>query len=247
MSRLSHLPPLFFIVLSTGVLLAGCDEDVVFGVPDEDTVVETSASISPSPVDFDGDGLSDDAEAASNIGTLDGSADTDQDGFSDGIEFVSPAGDPLNSFVLPSSQANARNRTASELLTDIIDNDGDGLGSNFESDFNLDDNDADIDDDGFSDALELIAGTNPFLSSDFPQRSTPPVSDGLERDINDPDDGDNDGLSDAREAFFGFDENNRDSDSDGFSDEIELLMGSDGLNDMNVPIFSVPVRPETVG
>jgi len=236
------------LMLAAGLLAGlstGCDEDVNIGTGGVDDTTSTSEA-SASQEDSDFDGLSDDVEDESRVGTEDLVADTDQDGFSDGLEFISQAGDPLNSLVVPNSEARARNRLPSEITVDSIDRDQDGLGSNFESDFDLDDNNEDIDDDGFTDALELIAGSDPFSSSSVPNRAQPPASDGIERTGTGPIDRDQDGISDEREAFFGYDPTNRDSDGDGFSDGIEFLMGSQALDAVNIPNFLVPNRPDTI-
>ncbi len=240
MVRLSKLLILSILFLSTG-----CDEDVVIGQAPDDSNSDTSSSTS-SPEDFDSDGLSDDVEEENRVGSEPMVRDTDRDGFDDGMEFISQSGDPLNSLVVPASEARARNLLDSENEVDLIDSDGDGLGSNFENNNNLDDNNADIDDDGFSDSLELVANTDPFNASSVPIRNQPPASDGIDpTTVPIPLDSDGDGISNDREAFFGYDPNDRDTDGDGFSDNIEYLMGSVAVDQFNVPNFFVPSRPES--
>ncbi len=238
MVRLSKILIMSFLFLSTG-----CDEDVVIGQAPADSDTDTSSSTT-SPEDSDSDGLSDDVEEENRVDTEPLVRDTDRDGFNDGMEFISQSGDPLNSLVVPASEARARNLLDTESSSDLIDSDRDGLGRNFENENDLDDNDADIDDDGFSDSLELVANTDPFNGSSVPTRNQPPASDGIDPStVAVPLDNDGDGISNDREAFFGYDPNQSDTDGDGFSDNIEYLMGSVAVDEFNVPNFSVPPRP----
>ena len=74
------------------------------------------------------------------------------------------------------------------------DNDNDGVGDNA---------DPDDDNDGYSDAIELIEGSNPLNPSSIP------------------DDADSDGLTDAEELLLGTDPNDHDTDGDGVDDQTD--------------------------
>jgi hypothetical protein len=93
--------------------------------------------------DADGDGLSDDEEAAR--GTDPDDPDTDDDGLTDGQE-VAAGGNPLRA-----------------------DTDGDGLGDGEETvTFLTDPLAADTDGDGFEDGAEVVLGTNPVFAGSRP-------------------------------------------------------------------------------
>ena len=233
-------PTLLLFVFFVSTAFDGCEEDVVLGgATTDDNDSEASNQ------DRDADGLSDAVEELSSVGTLQATADTDQDGFSDGLEYAFNSGDPLNSRVSPGPENRARSLAPSAIITNDTDADGDGLGKDFEDNSNLDDNDADIDDDGYSDSVELLNGSNPFLSSSVPTRTQPPSGDGSLGNDPNGSDSDRDGLSDRIESFEGSDPLNRDTDGDGFDDGIEFLMGSSALDAQVVPNFSVPNPPAT--
>ncbi len=109
--------------------------------------------------DSDGDGLDDDYEDL--IGTDKTKADTDGDGFSDGEE-VAKGTDPLSASSHP--QATADDSDGDGLADSdencAIDTDGDGKNNC---------QDADSDNDGFSDGEEIARGTNPLDANSHPE------------------------------------------------------------------------------
>ena len=244
----SHLISVL-LILTLVLVAAACDldKDVDLSAGSKNSSSSTSTSTSSSSsggdtsVDSDDDGLADDVESTFGLNSL--VADTDHDGFDDGLEFVGTGGDPLSASLTPTSSSRARTIDASVAVRNDIDSDQDGLGDTFESNSGLDSNNPDTDGDGYTDAIELIANSNPFSSDSRPQRDTPPTTDGVTRTDQAPADNDSDGLSDSFEALDGTLSNSRDSDGDGFADGIEFLMGSDGLDVLSVPNFTVPTPP----
>jgi len=237
-----------FIVL---IPIYGCDfqEDVGIGTAlPEDSGSDGSgsdgggSSRTDVPDDDDADGLSNDVEDLFGINTI--KADTDHDGFDDGLEFVGALGDPLNGSRSPTSEDRDLLLLESEAIRNDPDRDQDGLGDTFEANNGLDPENPDTDGDGYQDGLELVANSNPFDSSDRPVRASPPASDGIDRGaLIPPADMDGDGLAEEIEALNGTISTDRDTDGDGFSDGLEFLMGSDGTDVLNIPNFSVPDPP----
>lgn len=235
---------------------SGCDgfgtdiftKHIQFGVAPEDSSTSGSSSSSSGgsggSVDDDGDGLSNDVENAFEMEPR--TADSDFDGYSDGLEFAVDSGDPLTAAVIPSSLNRTRTLLPLDAVTDTQDSDLDGLGDKFENDNGLDPESADTDGDGYSDGLELVANSNPFDAADRPERLAPPASDGIDRTGTPPRDNDGDGLSNDVESLNGTTTTRTDSDSDGFSDGLEFLMGSDPLSDLSIPNFFVPEPPQVV-
>jgi hypothetical protein len=82
---------------------------------------------------------------------------------------------------------------------DYWDHDSDGL---------MNGADEDDDNDGVSDVVEAILGTNPLVQTDF--SSLPKDTDG-------------DGITDAKETLLGTDPASVDSDGDGVSDDTEIV------------------------
>lgn len=239
--------------------VSGCDgygEDyltkhIYFGVAPDDIPSSTSSSSSSSgsstaPADDDGDNLSNDVETTFDMETR--TADTDFDGYGDGLEFAVDTGDPLNGSLSPSPLNRVKTVLPEDAENDPRDSDLDGLGDEFEASNSLDPNSYDTDGDGYGDGLELVANSNPFLSSDRPTRDAPPASDGIDRTGTPPQDSDRDGISNDIEEFNGSSANDDDTDSDGFSDGLEFLMGSDPTTNLSIPNFFVPDPPveETV-
>lgn len=190
-----------------------------------------------APVDDDADGLSSEAENTLELDPA--KADTDNDGFNDGIEFVGRLGDPLNSNLSPSPLSRKRILDPAAVIIGEKDSDKDGLGDTFEESVALDPLSPDTDEDGFADGLELIATSDPKNASSRPSRSSPPTSDGEEDDIElPPPDNDNDGIANDLELTLNNSNKDlEDTDTDGFSDSIEYLAGSEADNAASVPNF----------
>ena len=234
--------PLRAIPLLLALATLGCEEfltkNIVFGGRAVTTTTANSGDSSDNssdvgPTDDDNDGLSNEVENSFLIGPL--TADSDGDGFNDGLEFVGPRGDPLDSSRIPIPIAAERILTAADIRTNLLDGDEDGISDSFESANGLDPEDPDSDDDGYTDALELVAGSDPLQSSSRPSRASAPVSNGASAPTSP--DSDRDGLSDAIERDEGTTPELRDSDKDGFSDGIEYISGSDPLDAASVPAF----------
>ncbi len=173
-------------------------------------------SCDPDPLalgsnDCDNDGLTNDEET--NAGTDPIDADTDDDGINDGDE-IDNGTDPLNS-----CDPNVG------LPTDDCDNDGltneaealgvDGIASTGDE---TDPADADTDDDGFNDGIEVNGGTDPLDSCD-----PNPLALGTN-------DCDNDGLTVDEENNIGTDPTNSDTDGDGINDGTEVANNTDPLD-----------------
>lgn len=191
-------------------------------VPDEPTPTTPSLSVPEptaelAPLDTDGDGLSDDEEAA--LGTDPTVADTDGDGLLDGDEVNDFGTDPL------AADGDGAVDPA------VADSDGDGLVDADEATAGTDPFVADSDDDGVSDGEEVEAGADPLSGAD--PTATAEVTIDAAAETTDPatiaepvvDDGvdsDGDGLSDAQEAELGTDPTDPDSDADGLPDGDEV-------------------------
>lgn len=233
--------PKTIAALTLVLALLGCEEfltkNIVFGGRAATTTPSTGDGTdntdTEGPVDDDNDGLSNEVENSFLIGPL--TADSDGDGFNDGLEFVGQRGDPLDSSRIPVPVASERILTAAEIRTNLLDGDEDGISDSFESAKGLDPADPDSDDDGYTDALELVAGSDPLQSASRPSRATAPVSNGASASASP--DSDRDGLSDSIEGDEGTSPELRDSDTDGFSDGIEYISASDPLDEASVPAF----------
>jgi hypothetical protein len=246
MKRLIFQLLLILIALSSSSCDKYLTDDVAIGQRVEDSSDDSSSSSSSdgnseNQEDDDEDGLSNEVEETFLLSVS--NSDTDFDGIGDGLELVIDSGDPLDAGISP----NPRNRSLTLDREDVIENDldrdFDGLGDTFERNNGLDELDPDTDDDGYRDGLELVAGSDPFLSTSRPTRANPPMDDGGNRSGQPPVDSDGDGLSDSFESLNGTFISSADSDSDGFSDGIEFLMGSSALDQASVPNFIVPERP----
>jgi len=224
--------------------IAGCDEfftkNVVFGGNARIATGSSSSSGSggggtDAPTDDDADGLSNEIEQTFGLDPR--SADSDHDGFDDGLEFVGRSGDPLNSRSSPTPFDRERILSGTSVRRSESDTDRDGLGSKEEADLGTDASSPDSDEDGYSDGLEAVAGSDPLSSTSRPVRISPPVSDGGGQVGVAPRDGDGDGLSDEVEGLNGGKVDSQDSDGDGYSDGVEFLMGSEASNAESVPNF----------
>ncbi len=195
----------------------------------------------PWDADTDGDGYPDGWEVENGYDPLDPLSplpvDSDQDGVSDTLEELcdSNASDPLQ-------------------VPDLVDTDGDGIPDLLDPD---DDNDAipdeveeqydcldptnpydaadDFDDDGYSNYIEWIMGSDPEDPDSTPAASLETLPDG-----------DGDGIPLAVEEDYAYlDENDPsdatdDDDGDGYSNYLELILGTDPSDRGSVP--SEPIQ-----
>lgn len=242
------------VFFSLGVFFGGCDEfftkNVAFGgnIPNRTgsgTGGDTGSTDDDSgaPSDDDADGLSNEIERT--IGTDTVKADTDHDGFDDGLEFVGRLGDPLNGRLSPTAFGRERILTGTEVIQNDVDGDGDGLGDRIEALRSLNADSPDTDEDGYQDGLEVIAGSDPLISTSRPVRSNPPVSDGVVQAGSPPADLDRDGIADDLESLNGGSTTSRDTDRDGYSDGIEFLFGSTASDPASIPDFSSAALQQT--
>ena len=153
-------------------------------------------TVDDSLLDLDGDGLTNAQEQA--LGTGPGNKDTDGDGMSDGWE-VANEQDPLQASPTP--------------LTVLADGDGDGLVGWAEIAFRSSDQETDTDADGWNDAFEYVAQTNPN-APDSDGDGTPDLDE----------DSDGDSLSNGDELEVRFTSPiSKDTDGDEVDDDREIL------------------------
>ncbi len=244
---MSGLKILSAVILAS--IFGSCDEfftrDVVFGgnlpgtTRGDGSGGGSGGGGSDAPADDDADGLSNETEISFGIDAR--TADSDHDGFDDGLEFVGRLGDPLNSRLSPTPFNRERTLAPSEVQILDIDGDGDGLGDNVETGLGTDPDSVDSDEDGYNDGLEEVAGSDPLSASSRPVRTAAPVSDGGGNSGVAPADSDGDGLADGVESLNAGRVDAKDTDGDGYSDGIEFLMGSEAANGASVPDFSASV------
>lgn len=237
---------LLVVAAIAAVSLSSCNDfmskDIAIGTKDDSSSSSSSGSDSGDlTADDDDDGISNSVEETFEMDPK--SSDSDHDGFSDGLEFVGDGGDPLFAERTPTAFSRSRILLPADVVRGDPDRDGDGLGNNFETDHELDPDKADTDDDGYNDGIELVANSDPFDSTDRPERDAPPASDGLSRTGEPPADSDRDGLSNDLDSNNGTVSTTADTDGDGFSDGLEYLMGSRGDDEFSIPNFSVPAPP----
>mgnify|MGYP002631426321 CR=1 FL=1 len=194
---------------------------------------EAAAGSDPNDQDTDGDGLQDGYEVEV-LGTDPNDADTDGDGLTDFEEVTEFGTDPTKADTdgggTPDGQEVSDGTDPLDPSDDQADTDGDGITDYAESVLGTDPYDADSDGDGLDDGAELEAGTDPL----DPDSDDDGVTDGQEiEDGSDPldPDSDDDGLTDGEEAELGSDPNSTDSDGDGISDGDEVANGGDPAHD----------------
>ncbi len=177
-------------------------------------------ALSYTPVDTDGDGISDKGEEVE--GTYFDNSDSDFDGLSDYDEIFVHGTDPMNS-----------------------DTDGDELEDGDEITYGTEPLDPDTDNDGLLDGEEIDEGTDP-LDSDTDNDylldgwEVTHSYQGVDFDPTISSDGhtdhDSDGLSTGVEVnLWGTNWLNPDCDNDGFSDGLEIIIGSDPLSASSTP------------
>lgn len=236
-------------ILAPAFSVWSCDDymtkDVYIGViPEEDSDSDDGGENADTPADDDDDGLGNEVEETFEMAPR--IADTDKDGYADGLEFVVDSADPLDSSKSPTPLNRSKQVAEEDAIKSDSDRDSDGLGDTFEREHSLHIDNPDTDADGYADGLELVAGSDPFRPGDRPERQAPPAEGADNGLTTAPSDSDRDGVADRLEALNGTLSNRRDSDGDGFSDGIEFLMGSDATSFLSVPNFSVPTPPESV-
>lgn len=235
---------IFGAVMIAGIAGCGGDwlsKDVELGTADKKTTTSGSGTSGDAPEDSDGDGLSNAVESSFGMETT--NANSDNDDFGDGVEFVGDGGDPLDQAVTPNPVTRRKVLDAGDDRFPGVDSDNDGLSDAYESNFELDPNSPDTDQDGYSDGLELVAQSDPFIKANVPSRDSLPADDGIVHNASStPKDTDDDGVSDRVEQSRTTSTTKSDTDGDGFSDGIEYLVGSDPLNKSEVPNFTVPPK-----
>ncbi len=146
------------------------------------------------------------------FGTDPANPDTDSDGFTDGFEMLmgTAPSDPASA---PPSPSVLRVSPLARPAVDAVDPDFDGLPSVYESEIGTDSAQADSDNDGYGDGIELLNGTSP-----------------LDASVGRVQDSDGDGLSDSVEATLGSNPLLRDEDGDLLSDPQEFFYLQDPKN-----------------
>lgn len=141
------------------VLASNYSRGEAFGESSQDAIRMFKA------IDSDGDGLPDEEESL--YGTSSSNADSDGDGFLDGVEVTVYGTDP-NSFDSEVSQSDSDG----DGILDIYDNDddNDGLSDQNEAFYGTDSRVADTDGDGILDGEEVVDGSNPLDASSFIDR-----------------------------------------------------------------------------
>jgi outer membrane protein OmpA-like peptidoglycan-associated protein len=243
--------------VESGVLVGIADPDGAGPLLGTDPVfvgdADPSSKTDPLTADTDNDGIDDGVEDANRDGqtlniiggtggaagsgeTDPGQADTDGDGLGDGDE-VNGSGplagigatDPLDTDTDDGGaqdgaevNTDATNPTVGNGLDDVIDSDNDGISDPLEGVLGTDPNDPDSDNDGLTDGQEV--GSNGTLDAG---ESNP-----LDADSDD------DGLSDGEEvggdgllaSYAATDPLNADTDDDGIDDGVEAGVSTNGLD-----------------
>jgi hypothetical protein len=188
---------------------------------------DSCSSVGGTPTgasDCDGDGLTNDQEAAA--GTDPNDADTDGDGLTDGEE-VNNIDDP-STVNTPNGTSDPLNACDPNNANALCDSDADGLTDGEEVALGTDPANGDTDGDGILDGQEVLDDTNPLDDCDSVGGTPLETSDC-----------DTDGLTNAEEATLGTDPDNSDTDGDGILDGQEV---SDGTNPLD-PCSSIGGTP----
>ncbi|MEZ4267496.1 MAG: DUF4215 domain-containing protein [Myxococcota bacterium] len=208
--------------------LADGDED---GLCDAIDCEPTLASCTDNcATDVDKDGVPD---------CSDGCIDADADGWgSPGGAAVATCDEADGKPVTDCNDADTKvNPGAVELCTGGVDEDCDGLTDCAQLSCVADAacGDGDFDDDGVSNALEALCGSDRADKDVTPSADdlADPDSDGLPNCVDDDDDGDT--LTDAQEEALGTDPRKADSDGDGAQDDEEVLCGTDPNDAASLP------------
>ncbi|WGZ95557.1 MAG: hypothetical protein QJT81_06100 [Candidatus Thiothrix putei] len=168
-------------------------ESSIFDADDDGVADEFDADDADPNNDFDADGLSNIQEKT--LGTNPRNPDTDGDGKMDAAEVGADPANPVDT---------DGDGKIDALESAIFDADNDGVADEFDAEDANPNNDTDGD--GFSNATEKLAGTDPRDSDSKPAAT----------------DTDGDGLTDAEEAALGTNPNLADTDGDGKSDKDEV-------------------------
>lgn len=237
------------------LLQSGTDDPDLDGANNE---AEETAGSDPNVVDTDADGLNDGPELDGSLNTYSNlptdplDPDSDDDGILDGEEvFVGTDGwqtDPLSDdtdidFLSDKWEIdNGLDPTdATGINGDFGDPDEDNLDNFSEQTNGTDPLDADTDDDGLNDDVEIFGTLNTWsmgAQTGAPGEATDPLVA----------DSDGDTLSDGDEVLtHGTDPNSKDSDNDTFSDALEIAEASDPVDPASYPAGFVTVTSTTNG
>ena len=161
-------------------------------------------------VDSDGDGIANDTETGRVPPTNPNNADTDGDGFCDGI--IAVVG------VCTVGETDPLDACAPSVLAGSCDQDNDGLDNNAEAAAGTDATDADTDGDGLCDGAATVVGVCTGLDTS-PLEPCVPNANAVACNSGDTD---GDGLTNAEERTLGTNPTNVDSDGDGLNDSDEV-------------------------
>lgn len=160
------------------------------------------------------------------IGSNSKSGDTDGDGYTDIFEYQRGT-DLLDPQSRPGPALTSKIRAQLLVATPGKDSDGDGLSDSYEQEIKTDTLIADTDQDGMSDGIEILNGSNPLEPDSIDQDSDGDgLSDVAEQRLKTPvrqADLDNDGLSDPLERLLSLDPTNHDSNQNGIADSHEPI------------------------
>ena len=200
--------------------------EVRFGTDPNDPSVPADTTLF---TDTDGDGLTDDEET--ELGTDPNSADSDNDGLSDGQEVLVYDTDPGNSDSDGDGLSDGDEVTIHQTNPNSSDTDADGIDDGTEVMMGLNPRNPDTDGDGLVDGTEILIGTDPTsfdtdgdgLSDGIEYRNGfDPLDADSPIDVAEWLDSDGDGLADLEELRLGTNPYDADSDNDGLTDGQEV-------------------------